>query len=602
MLERLSERVGPTGSLQGDGLANLLGRPPFDPLTLALREAGQNIWDARDRSGTNLRAVPKMLIRVRMLTDTQAKVLERLVESGEAAEDEPPEGNFLRTCLAKAGPVRVLEICDFGTTGLLGAVDPQSYAGNFVRFFFDIGSAHFDGGDGGTYGYGRSSLYLAGFARTILVDSLTAGAEPERRFMASRIGKSYEREVRGRRQRYTGRHFWGRLSDDRRVEPVVGRAAEGLARALGMPGREQGETGTTILIPWPDIPAADAGGRIVDIVLHNLWPKLVSSSGSRAMEIEVEEEGQPVAIPDPRSHPAYKLFVAALLDARTRSAPRATPMLVTSSKRITGHIAFAQMDPRPALGSFEGQDLRPERIFDRPVRHVALMRPSELVVRYLEFAGTGNDQEWAGVFLCAEEDQMMRAFASAEPPAHDDWVPDRLSGIEATLVRVTKTRRIPEAVNERFGPRTESILRDGISISLAEAADRFSECFLAGDGSAPGVSIGGASSTGGHGGKLQPLIFDGLSQKEGKKIASFRTAVKGGFQLSVVAVPGIEGITRPDDIPEGMELPVVKGWRHPDGSYTAGDECELLPTGNYTVEIEFRGTYAITAKCQPRDG
>ena len=43
MLERLSERVGTTGSIQGEGIANLLGRPPFDPLTLVLRESGQNI-------------------------------------------------------------------------------------------------------------------------------------------------------------------------------------------------------------------------------------------------------------------------------------------------------------------------------------------------------------------------------------------------------------------------------------------------------------------------------------------------------------------------------------------------------------------------------
>src|SRR3546814_10439966 len=49
MLERLSERVGTTGSIQGEGIANLLGRPPFDPLTLVLRESGQNIWDARSR-------------------------------------------------------------------------------------------------------------------------------------------------------------------------------------------------------------------------------------------------------------------------------------------------------------------------------------------------------------------------------------------------------------------------------------------------------------------------------------------------------------------------------------------------------------------------
>src|SRR3546814_7591078 len=103
--------------------------------------------------------------------------------------------------------------------------------------------------------------------------------------------------------------------------------------------------------------------------------------------------------------------------------------------RVAGHLAFAESVGRPRTEVTQDVGDRPERIFDGPVRHVALMRPSELVVRYVEFPGMREESDWAGVFLSSEDESALRAFASFEPPAHDDWVPDRLRGADATLVR-----------------------------------------------------------------------------------------------------------------------------------------------------------------------
>ena len=56
------------------------------------------------------------------------------------------------------------------------------------------------------------------------------------------------------------------------------------------------------------------------------------------------------------------------------------------------------------------------------------MRPVELVVKYLEGAALPDERlEWGGVFIASSEDDVERAFADSEPPAHDDWVPDSLS-------------------------------------------------------------------------------------------------------------------------------------------------------------------------------
>lgn len=51
------------------------------------------------------------------------------------------------------------------------------------------------------------------------------------------------------------------------------------------------------------------------------------------------------------------------------------------------------------------------------MHHVALMRPAELVVRYLEGRpAPDEDREWAGVFRCSDEPDIETAFANSEPP------------------------------------------------------------------------------------------------------------------------------------------------------------------------------------------
>jgi hypothetical protein len=483
--------------------------------------------------------------------------------------------------------------------GLDGETNPQSAVSRFVKFFFDFGNSHVESGDGGTYGYGRSSLYLAGKAKTILVDTLIAGGE--RRFMGARIGNSYQREINGRSVRFTGRHFWGKVSDDRGVEPVRDKAAAGLANALGMPGRLDGQTGTTILIPWVELGRIDSGERIAQILLHNLWPKMVTKQGPRSMRIEVEEEGTPVPIPDPNQHPVYSLFATALLTARTRdTAKGALPMVVYRTK-VTGHLAFAESAKRPQVESAVDISEQPERLFDgRSVRHVALMRPSELVVCYVEFPGLREEADWAGVFLSSDEKAYVRAFASSEPPAHDNWVPDRLKGADATLVRVTMGKRIPEAVREKFGvtPIWE-LPTAGVEASMAAAADRFSERFIFGDGSAPAEVGGGGGGGGGGGSPFKAPAFVRLRAEGGRRFALFKTGLgRSTPSIDLRGFVEVEGAGK-DNLPSGMQAPRVVAWLSPDGVRTTGDTCHLDQPGEYQMEVEFRGDYAINVHCKP---
>ena len=44
-----SQRFAPEGSAAAEGIAKQLGIPSLDPLTVLVREAAQNSWDARRR-------------------------------------------------------------------------------------------------------------------------------------------------------------------------------------------------------------------------------------------------------------------------------------------------------------------------------------------------------------------------------------------------------------------------------------------------------------------------------------------------------------------------------------------------------------------------
>ncbi len=613
--ERVSEKRGAFGGITADGMINVLGRPPFTSLELVLREAAQNSWDARIRS-TSRRIVlrPSFRVRIRTLTGDQETTF-REAFSDPAKDTELAATNELRACLADRSPVRVLELCDFGTVGLSGPVSPSSPAAggpdNFRNFFFDIGVEHVASGDGGTYGYGRSALYLASRARTILVDSLAeteAGAE--RRVLACRIGHAYERKGFGVAEatRFTGRHFWGRSSDDGGVRPVVGEGATELATALGLPTRSLNMTGTSILIPWPDVPADRIDGRwIWDAMLHHLWPKLVSQEGPLAMGLGVEEDGRELPAPSVHSHRTYGLFASALLAARNRSVDGGAKAIELQRPTVTtGHLGLevgtAADCHRPADDDRELTGTE----FDGGIQHVALMRPSELVVKYLEVPGARLDgRQWAGVFICVDDPKIRNVFAASEPPAHDDWIADRIDDKqERRIVRQTVKTYIPKVVREAFLMPAQMV-GDGLEHgSLAAAADAFAQQFLSGGGTAPAVPPGKTRAGKGllSAARVSGPTFLRLSLDGNTRVATYRVKVLGvtspGVQLRASASVASEG-GGGGDVPLGVAEPEVLGWLlESTGEQIIGVAARVIADEDLLLNVAFHGDYGIVATCE----
>ena len=465
-LELFSERFAKTGNIAAEGTRRLLGSPALGRLPTLVREAIQNVIDASDdESG------PRILIRIRTLAPEQRSVLDREVFA--RLPGDTSSHDAIADSLAKPG-LRVLELCDFGTYGLSGPTRADApiddrIQRNFVNFVRNVGAARDVLHGGGTYGYGKSSLYAMSGCSTIVVDSQTRDSEvPVRRLMACHLGSAYDAQADdGIRHRFTGRHWWGISDGPDSIEPATESLARSLAAQLGLPARSEAQTGTSILVIDPLLEATDSSSEaddIVEAVLWNFWPRMAASTPtSRMLRVELEVEGNPHPVPAPEDFPPLDLFAEALAAHREGSGePKAIacgrPVKHLGDLRVRDGVRAARVGPA----------LREESAIPERSSHIALMRPVELVVKYLVGEPLPDPRfEWAGVFVCSDENAVEEAFARAEPPAHDDWIPDNLPKGHARTFVQTALRRLKEHAerNDAGGLRPADTAHQGPSLA-----------------------------------------------------------------------------------------------------------------------------------------
>ena len=207
--------------------------------------------------------------------------------------------------------------------------------------------------------------------------------------------------------------------------------------------------------------------------------------------------------------------------------------------------------------------LIPERL-----HHVALLRPAELVVRYMEGSiNEGDQRQWAGVFITdiGKNAEVEKAFAMSEPPAHDDWQPkaaQSLSPHQRTYVNVALNR-----IRERIRSLSGNDIRQG---RLEGGESRNSLAALAGDigrsliGAGPGGADGSRPSRGGGGGgrraslRLGSPASEGTSLQNGQPVARFRIRLNGPTDCapSVYFTPWVQ-------MDEGSKDPVAPNGKAP---------------------------------------
>lgn len=550
-LKLFPEPYAPTGNMGDGGFGRLLGAPRLDGLQLVLREAVQNSCDA-----AKLGVGPRILIRLRTLTPEQVAVLRDQVLAELPFIDSSAEA---LTAFLDSETPRVLEICDFGTTGLGGPtradrIPPGVERTDFIDFMRNVGTRRNTDLGGGTYGFGKASLYRTSRCSTILVDTLAhdpgSGAEA-RRLMGCHLGEAGERdEGDGFLSRYTGRHWWGVQGDDdvagKVGEPETGDAAAALSEALGAPRREDADaTGTSILILDPDLQldagdqeageggpvvadGGDIGVHMLERVLWNFWPRMMeTTSDDRRISLTIEIEGEIMETPRPEDCPPLDLFARAMNEVR---AGKGREIRSYRPQTFLGRLAISRGLRAPRLPSFMGASLLPKRS-----SCIALMRPAEMVVCYMDGPVLPDERtEWAGVFVTSDEKAVEEAFASSEPAAHDVWDPSALpKGPPRTWVRMALAR-LKEAANEVAAPGTASGGSEGSTGSVAAVAGMLG-AFLAGVGTG-GPTRGGGGGGGGGGSsgrrRVSQPAFERLEMFEGERTALFTLTVSGRGPLT----------------------------------------------------------------------
>lgn len=626
-LDLFSEPFQPTGSIASEGIRNVLGRPAMDLLTLLVREAGQNSWDARldDLGPVNFR------LDGWHLTESQVELAR--------AELFPqqPANIPIRELLDPAEPAPVLMISDRGTSGLGGPLRADQVLDDdaprdFVDFLRNIGQPPDKRFGGGTFGYGKSVLYNASELRTILVYTrcLTPHG-PESRLIGAALGGQFQAELDGQSRPFTGRHWWGRMTDGV-LDPVIGGEADELAARMGFPRMAGEDTGTSIMILAPRFESRgprEAMAYLAEASLWNFWPKLVQVGDRPAgMSIGASWQGEEITVAAPEEHPRLRGFVAALREAERPDGTRIA-IVIQRPTRHLGWLAFHRFAVTDTDRGRPGADAAP---LGPAVHHVALMRTPRNVVRYL--AGDPLPHEvagYAGVYIADEE--VDGAFAEAEPPSHDDWLPEVLPrGHHKRFVNVA-LRNIRQELQNHVAPPTPPRGRtsmpplgalsqelasvfpweEGSGAGIAPTIPTGSGNVSAGDGTPTGVGSGssvapgGAGVGGGSAGHRsgRPRIETEpprLALEDGDPVIrlNFSLIAAAGSTATRVtldaAVAVQDGDAVEDEPPAGAAKPRLVRWEGPDGLAVTTD-AELCVSsdqeGPWTAVVTANGDIAV---------
>ncbi|EHA63584.1 hypothetical protein [Synechococcus sp. WH 8016] len=603
-----SEPFSRDGNIAADGAARLLGQPALSPLELVIRETIQNSWDA----SLEIKGTPQYSIRIRHLSSSQMEAMHSFFQELPPDQANEPIAGVLRRFLDSPG--LVMEVCDARTQGLDGPtsasralVDGES--ANFVNFIRNIGSARDVAHGGGTYGFGKSSLFKISRCQTVVVHSVIATADGlEHRLIGKALGAAFDHDGR----RFTGRHWWGAAGEDESgsVDPVLNERAEVIASSLGFQSRTtQEERGTSLMILDPDLEEFDPSGvfanspsteiqnhlgaRLQDTILWHCWPKFTRrSDGSLPMECRLSILGDDFALPDPETVSPLFLMTKALAMARDKEEL----IHCQRPKKLLGFFGQSSASFELAADDRFRRHLRDTALIPERLHHVALLRPAELVVRYMEGSINETEQrQWAGVFITdiGKNAEVEKAFAMSEPPAHDDWQPKAAQALtphQRTYVNVALRR-----IRERISTLSGSNISQG---GLPGGEARSSLAALAGDigrsliGAGPGGADGSRpSSSSGTGGRKAALrlgspVSEGTSLRDGQLVARFRVRLTGQSDTrpSITFTPWVQ-------MDEGAGDPFAPNGKSPEVISVEIDENEVpLSEKGYICQVAQGGT------------
>jgi hypothetical protein len=608
-----SEMFQPEGGAGGDAARRALGRPRLDRLSVLVREAVQNSWDARRISGKRSSSIDFIARLENIAADELAALKSRVFT-------RHPKEHPLNEYLSRSGIDRLV-FEDRGTVGLGGPVfktrrDDPDESRNFVRFFRDIGRDPYAAAGGGTYGYGKSVFFNASAAATIIVYTRfeTPRGSLQERLMAMSLWQASRDET------HTGRHWWGVKDEDhpRSMAPASGALARDIAEAIGFKGFDRESTGTSIMILGPQLGEgldADpllAAKRISETMMIWYWPRMLGGAdGLGRIKFKTFVNTKPVVVPDPESTPPFNIYSTALKNLARRRLEEIVPpepnkVIQIRSERPRARLGWLSLSlaTRSHRGEWSvtsiGDHPMAEQLKEEvgaPARsnHVALIRAPGQVIRYLRTRAYPDLRlEYAGLFvLDTDSEEAEREFIQSEPPSHDDWRPPYLGVNARSFVRIALNhiRAESDRFTEAGRVKIETSGQDALGPISADLGQLLS---------APGTgarrqpkSGGGSRGGGGSGGSSQggPRIkLEGigrLDQHAGSRVFILPFRVDGEVStkgLRITANPRVivAGGAVERDAPTDASVPRVLGWQ------SRSDGAKLVRT----AELKLKSTDA----------
>lgn len=566
-----SQPFPPEGSVASDGILRQLGAPALDPLVVLLRETAQNSWDARlDEAG-----VVELEYGVYRLGE-QAQTLRDVLLPGPAG-DLPGFADGLNE------ESSLIRVSDRHTTGLGGPLRSDEVGGseprNFVNFVRNAGEARDRDFGGGTYGFGKGALFRVSRSGVILVDTLCRhDGGVQRRLIAAALGSAH---ILGGR-RHTGRHWWGDIAADGIVDPLLDRDAAEVATALGLRGFDDGVTGTDVYILDADLGESDAGDRrsrrqaaevLASAGLWYLWPKLLPDRPYGRIDLGVRVDARTIDIPSPESELRLVCFVDAL---RSMDAGAVVPHTRKTPPKSVGSFASAThvwIDRPPGVVDAAAP-------FAGPAHHCARMRHIELVVDYLPGDEPGDPSMQYGAVFRASDDEVTEAcFAAAEPPTHDAWNTQHLSGIQKGVVTGARTfvrNQLADIANPE-GLRAAA----GGQVPLGSVSSALAALLPdgGGDGADGPDGSGGGGGGGGGGSRVRAKGRPALIIRNGEAVVAQQVAfeqVNRPITARARADVAVDGGTE-RTAPTGASAPTVLGWEDAEGQWRDGDLVVVGP-------------------------
>lgn len=551
-LTHFAEPYSAQGNIDARAAARAIGRPRLDAWDVFLRETLQNSWDARlnESNGVTYSVdgywpTPEQIGVMRSVVFPQLLDGSPLKEYLDADLDDQP----------------VLVVTDSGTKGLGGPTRADlvtDEATDFVDFVRNVGRAAEKALGGGTYGFGKGILWQMSWCSTVLVyTKSTYRGQRVSRFIA--IGHTDSYAVA--RQRYTGRHWWGRADAETLIEPIEGPEADQLAEALGMSRLSDRTSGTAIMVLEPRVSESattmdEIVQRIANAALWWAWPHLVDET----VDFSFTSQGQAIEAPHPDDHPVLKYFA----DAYRRTSG----MEQSSSEWPWKQEVLHMQRPQLRLGSLVWRRIPREELeanLDRHVEissHVALMRQPRFIVQYKPVREDPHGQGTIGVFVAHGD--RNDDFAKAEPVAHDDWSPSHMGLPKGARNPVKKAL---ELIRDAFAAAAVQVPPEATNTEhqrgLVRLATRMGD-LVTGSGDARYVRPG--PSGGGGGSKLLVARVVGrplLTLDDGRPIAEFQVEARvpssASLPIRVTASPVVlteAGAERDTELAQ----PEVIGW------------------------------------------